>query len=171
MGNIGCGRDRLDFLWLSYYIYRMIEPKNKINIRRFGIEDYDAVLKLWQDCRLPFKPYGRDSREKIAKEITKETAIFLVAERDGEVIGTVLGTHDGRKGWINRLAVDPKYRRQGIAQRLLEEAEEKIYQKGIEIVTCLIEDYNQTSMDFFQKAGYTKHTDIIYFSKRKNPQI
>jgi ribosomal protein S18 acetylase RimI-like enzyme len=82
-----------------------------------------------------------------------------------------LGTHDGRKGWINRLAVAPEFRHQGIAQLLLKEAEEEISRKGIEIVTCLIEDYNQTSMDFFQKAGYIKHNDIIYFTKRKYPQV
>lgn len=145
-------------------------PDN-FRIRAFNIGDYDAVLELWQNCELPYKPNGRDRRGKVEKEITKDTAIFLVAEIDDRIIGTVLATHDGRKGWINRLAVAAEFRHQGLARLLLEEAEEALYKKGIGIITCLIEDYNQTSMDFFRKAGYIKHPDIIYFSKRKYPDV
>jgi len=156
---------------LSYYIDFMNNMSKNIRIRRFCIEDYEAVMTLWDICELPYKPNGRDHREKIRQEISRDTAIFLVVELDSQVIGTVLGTHDGRKGWINRLAVAPEFRHQGLAQKLLKEAETAIYNLGIEIITCLIEDYNQTSMHFFQKSGYIKHTDIIYFSKRKHPQV
>ena len=142
-----------------------------IQIRRFRLDDYQAVMKLWKTCELPYKPKGRERRDKIEKEIQKETAIFLVAELEGKIIGTVLGTHDGRKGWINRLAVAPEFQHQGIAQRLLNEAEDALDKLGIEIIACLIEDDNQYSMDFFQKAGYTKHQEVIYFTKRKYPEI
>jgi len=140
-------------------------------IRKFQIEDYEAVISLWKIGEIPYKPRGRDTRDKILEEITKETAIFLVAEIDGQVVGSVLGTHDGRKGWINRLATAPEFRQRGIARLLLKEAEDKIHELGIEIIACLIEDYNRGSMDFFQHAGYTKHTDIIYFTKRKYPEV
>ena len=140
-------------------------------IRKFKIEDYEAVISLWKVSEIPYKPRGRDTHDKIRKEITKETAIFLVAEINGQVVGSVLGTHDGRKGWINRLAVAPEFRKRGIARLLLKEVEDKLYNLGIEIIACLIEDYNHGSMDFFQHAGYTKHTDIIYFTKRKYPDV
>jgi ribosomal protein S18 acetylase RimI-like enzyme len=142
-----------------------------VEIREFRPADYDAVMSLWQVSGLPLKPDGRDSRDKILKEITQETATFLVAEDDGRLIGTVLATHDGRKGWINRLAVLPEFRHRGIARLLLKEAEDSLYRRGLEIITCLIEDDNPGSMAFFQKAGYIKHEDIIYFSKRKNKEV
>lgn len=143
----------------------------EIKIRPFEPGDYDAVMALWKESALPVKPLGRDSREKMVKEATQETATFLVAENGGQIIGTVLATHDGRKGWINRLATAPEFRHRGIARQLLEAAETALYERGLEIVTCLIEDYNNVSMDFFQKAGYVKHTDIFYFSKRKHPDV
>jgi ribosomal protein S18 acetylase RimI-like enzyme len=149
----------------------MVDLAKDLKIRKLCGEDYDALTALWQKCGLPFKPRGRDSREKIARELTKETAIFLAAELDGQMVGSVLGTHDGRKGWINRLAVDPGFQHRGIAQRLLLEAENALYQLGIEIIACLIEDYNHTSMAFFQKAGYTRHNDIFYFTRRKHPDV
>lgn len=143
----------------------------KVEIREFRPGDYDPVMALWEVSELPFKTRGRDSRDKILKEIKQQTAIFLVAESEGKVIGTVLATHDGRKGWINRLAVAPEFRYRGIARRLLQEAEQALYKRGIDIIACLIEDYNPMSMKFFQKAGYIKHTDIFYFTKRKYPEV
>ncbi|MCX6582475.1 MAG: GNAT family N-acetyltransferase [Candidatus Aminicenantes bacterium] len=145
--------------------------EENVAIRKFRADDYDAVMALWKASGLPFKPNGRDSREKILKEITQGIASFLVAIKGDTIIGTVLATHDGRKGWINRLAVATEFRGLGIAQRLLEEAEKTLYDRGIEIIACLIEDYNQTSMSFFQKSGYIKHTDIFYFTKRRHPGV
>jgi len=144
---------------------------DKIVIREFQPGDYDALTALWKEAELPAKPRGRDGREKMLNEVRRETATLLVAENEGKLIGTVLATHDGRKGWINRLAVAPAFRHRGIARRLLEEAEKALYNRGLEIIACLIEDYNDVSMDFFQKANYIKHTDIFYFSKRKHPDV
>src|SRR5512137_1202998 len=93
------------------------------SIRVFRIEDYDAVLALWKESKLPCKPRGRDSRTNLQKQLGQTMVRFLVAEMDGKVIGTVLASHDGRKGWINRLAVMKDLLRRGIAKKLLQEAE------------------------------------------------
>jgi ribosomal protein S18 acetylase RimI-like enzyme len=145
--------------------------EENVAIRTFRADDYEPVMALWKASGLPYKPNGRDSREKIVKEIAQGTATFLTAVKGETIIGTVLATHDGRKGWINRLAVATEFRGLGIAQRLLEEAEKALSDGGIEIIACLIEDYNEVSMSFFQKSGYTKHTDIFYFTKRKHPGV
>ena len=139
-----------------------------ITTRKFNIYDYDALIELWKAAQLPYKPNGRDSKEKIESELNKGVAIFLVAEKDKKIIGSILGTHDGRKGWINRVAVHPQYRQQGIAKRLVSEVEKKLDELGIDIIACLIEDWNDRSMKVFEKLGYIKHNDVIYFSKRKN---
>jgi len=77
-------------------------------IRELSIGDYDALVALWDESGLPYKPAGRDARGHIARELEGPSSIFLVAEVDGKLAGAVLGTHDGRKGWINRLSVAPK---------------------------------------------------------------
>jgi len=142
-----------------------------IVIREFCIEDYDALITLWNDAQLEYKPKGRDRRDKIESELERGNAIFLVAEIDGKLAGSILGTHDGRKGWINRLAVAPEFRKQGIARRLVSEVEEMFSELGIEIMACLIEDWNTKSMQVFEKLGYKKHSDIIYFTKRKHLDV
>ena len=137
-------------------------------IRNFKIEDYPSLIQLWKAAGLPYKPQGRDSKEKIEAELEKGIAIFLVAEAGNKIIGSVIGTHDGRKGWINRVAVDPGYREKGLAKMLVSEVEKKLDNLGIDIIACLIEDWNDRSVKVFQKLGYIKHEDVIYFSKRKN---
>ncbi len=144
-----------------------------INIRKFRVEDYDRVMELWAAGDLPLKPQGRDSRESIGRQIERQNVRFLVAEEGegGRVIGTVLATHDGRKGWINRLAVDATLRRTGIGARLVGAAEDWLGSRGMDILACLIEDDNAVSMAVFEKLGYQKHPEIIYFAKRKYPGV
>jgi ribosomal protein S18 acetylase RimI-like enzyme len=140
---------------------------HKVGIREFETEDYDDVMKLWRESKLPHKPHGRDRRDRIAREIVQSNAIFLIAEKDGVLIGSAFGTHDGRKGWINRVAVAPKYRRQGIAEELVRQVEHRLHDMGIRIIACLIEDWNEESMEFFERIGYKRHHDIFYFTKRE----
>lgn len=145
--------------------------QEELIIRPFGEDDYPVVISLWEQTGIPCKPQGRDSKEKILNELANPGTLFLVAEKDGDIIGSVLATHDGRKGWINRLSVMPDHQHRGIATRLLHEAEDHLYHCGMEIITCLIEEDNPGSMKFFKKKEYVKHTDIIYFSKRKYPDV
>ena len=77
----------------------------------------------------------------------------------------VFGTHDRRKGWINRLAVRPGYRRQGVARRLIEACEQALYAQGIGITAALIERDNAVSVDLFTDAGYVADVPVHYFVK------
>jgi len=146
---------------------------DEVRIRKFFIEDYDRVMALWAESGLPLKPEGRDSRGNIARQIEMPNVLFLVAEQGeaGRVIGTVLATHDGRKGWVNRLAVDRAVQKRGIGGRLVGEAERWLEDKGMDILACLIEDDNAVSMTVFERLGYKKHPEIIYFAKRKFPGV
>jgi len=142
-----------------------------LKIREFCIEDYARVMEIWAEGGLPLKPKGRDSRENIARQVKMPNVLFLVAEEGSRVIGTVLATHDGRKGWVNRLAVDATLRKRGIGARLVREAERRLEALGMDILACLIEDDNAVSVAVFEKLGYKKHPEIIYFAKRKYPGV
>jgi len=134
------------------------------------IADYDGVIKLWTEAGLPHKPQGRDSKEHIRKELDGQTSVFMVAEDCGKIVACALGTHDGRKGWINRLAVHPSFRRSGLAKQLITEVEKTFIEKGIEVFACLIEENNKTSMELFEGVGYIKMQNIIYFAKKIDPE-
>ncbi len=139
-------------------------------VRKMTLKDYDSVIKLWKHGKIPYRPQGRDSKKNIRKQFKEPTSLYFVAEVKKKIVGAVLGTHDGRKGWINRLVVSPSYQRRGIARRLVQEVENRLAQEGIDIVASLIEKWNGTSMNVFKQLGYTEHPDIFYFSKRKKQE-
>ena len=138
----------------------------EISIRPFRMSDYDHAIELWREGELPCRPQGRDSRERIEEEMKRGRSIFLVAELNGKVAGTILATHDGRKGWLNRLAVAEEFRRRGLARRLVTEAERRLGAMGLDIIAGLIEADNGVSLTVFERLGYER-SDVVYFSKRK----
>ncbi len=93
--------------------------------------------------------------------------MLLVAEAEGRIVGTVLGTHDSRKGWVNRLAIDSEFRRKNLATRLISEIEKWFESNGLDVFACVIESDNSVSMELFSKLGYAEW-DVRYFSKRKS---
>lgn len=134
-------------------------------------EDYDAVVGLWGRAGLAsVRRFGRDSREAVQGQLESENCVFLVAEEEGRIIGVVFGSHDGRKGWINRLAVDPEFRRRGVAQDLILKVEERLKKKGIQVFSTLIFKSNRSSMNLFSKMGYKADPSILYLSKRPDKE-
>jgi ribosomal protein S18 acetylase RimI-like enzyme len=140
-------------------------------VRVLRPDDYDRLVALWEASGLPYRAEGRDRRQSIEREIDGPCSVFLVAEIDGQMVGAVLGTHDGRKGWVNRLAVARGHQRRGIGSRLVEELTKRFEDCGIGIVACLVEDWNPASMRFFEALGFVAHPECVYYSKRKDPDV
>lgn len=142
-----------------------------MDIRRLTIDDYDEIVKLWKRSDLPFKPKGRDSRQAIKKQMDRDPDLFLGDFREGMLVGVIIGSYDGRKGWINRLAVDPEHRRQGIAQLLITRLEKNLEKRGAEVICALVMGSNIKSINLFEKQRYIIDRSILYLSKRKSKDV
>jgi GNAT superfamily N-acetyltransferase len=141
-----------------------------------GEAAYSEILELWQRAGLHIRPDGRDSRAAYAKQMASGyqhviglrlaspdvepplqdagPALRTAAAELGRLIAVVLLTHDGRKGWINRLTVDPAYRRCGLARTLVGEAERWFHDEaGLEVWAALIEGENTASQMLFASLG------------------
>ena len=135
-------------------------------LRRLTIDDHAAILALWQRAGLhSIRPEGRDSRAEFEKQLV------IGLEEDDQLIGVVLATQDTRKGWINRLAIDPKYQRRGYGEQLVHAAEEALHQVGMQLIAAFIEEGNTASLALFKKLGYLVHQDITYVSKRASAEV
>ena len=136
-----------------------------ITLRHLTVDDYDAILALWQHAGLDtIRPQGRDSREAFADQLARGQVVLGLEDTD-RLVACVVITDDTRKGWINRLAVDPDYRRQDLAAQLIVEAEQALREKGIHVFAALIEHENVASLTLFQREGYKTH-NVVYVSKR-----
>ncbi|MFQ6128015.1 MAG: GNAT family N-acetyltransferase [Thermoplasmata archaeon] len=142
-----------------------------MQIGELSIEDYDAIIRLWGESDLSHRPRGRDSRSEMERQMRLIPGLFLGAFEGDELVGVVVGTDDTRKGWINRLAVRPDYRRKGIGTALLRELEKRLRARGNRIIGALIETPNEASKDFFEKMGYEPYESIVYMSKRESEEV
>ena len=79
---------------------------------------------------------------------------ILVAEINGEIIGSVLGGYDGRRGIMYHLAVALSHRRQGIAERLVELLEQRLRQKGCIRYYLLVTKDNDEAIQFYEHRGF-----------------
>ena len=143
-------------------------PEESVCVRRLGLDDYDELMALWQRAGLhSLKPLGRDSRAGLARQLASGVQTILGLEVDGRLVGAVVATHDSRKGWINRLAVDPDHRRRGYGARLVAAAEEVLRELGLGVIAALVESDNPASLALFRKTGYVEiDPGIHYLTKR-----
>jgi ribosomal protein S18 acetylase RimI-like enzyme len=128
------------------------------------------MVKFWEDAGLLIRLKGRDSKASIEAQMRMCPEFFIGAFTDAHLVGTVIASSDGRKGWINRLAVHPKYRRQGVAKALVAEAEKVLRKNSVIIFSALIMDHNSASKQLFKKLGYEELKDVKYFSKREREE-
>ena len=136
---------------------------SSVRIREFRITEYKAIYNLWKDAGLIFRP--GDDLEGIRTKLQRDPDLFLVAEEYGRVVGCVLGAWDGRRGWINHLAVTPSHQRKGVGLSLIREVEQRLIQKGATKVNAQIYKWNTKSFEFFEAAGYEIHSDLVMVGK------
>lgn len=136
-----------------------------MEIESFIIDEYDQLLSLWERTGLSYDRADRDSRESIERQIFDDHMAILTLKDKGRIIGSIIASSDGRKGWINRLAVDPDYRGRRLAARLVEKAEEALSEMGVRVIATLVEDNNFPSMAAFRHCGYKAWSEVVYFRK------
>jgi ribosomal protein S18 acetylase RimI-like enzyme len=142
-----------------------------MKIRTLKADDYRSIVDLWTRAALPFRPRGRDSQKAIAVQMAANPQFFIGAFEGNRLVGVVIVCGDTRKGWINRLAVDPECRHRGVAKRLIAESEKALRRQGVRIFCALIDEDNAVSKSLFEACGYEEHRDIVYFSKHKTDDI
>ena len=120
-----------------------------------GMADhYSAVLTLWEKCGIPMGV--SETEDELARCVALHPQLFLVALCDGMVCGAVLGTFDGRRGYVNHLAVDSVFRMQGIGGALMEVLMERMKQLGAVKVHLFIEPDNLTVIPYYQKRDFVQ---------------
>lgn len=132
-----------------------------MQIREFHYpEDYPQVESLWASMEKGVNLGRSDTPEEIQKKITHDPGLFLVAEENGQIIGTVIGGFDGRRGLIYHLAVTASFRGQGIGSRLMEEIESRLRAKGCIRCYLLVTTNNNEAMRYYEKRGW-EHMDWV----------
>lgn len=125
---------------------------------------YDDVLALWQASE-GVGLSSADSRDNIAAYLQRNPGMSFVAIADGRVVGAVLAGHDGRRGYIHHLAVDQRFRRQGLGRQLVTRCLSALRWAGIEKCHLFIVNDNAGGTAFWESLGWQRRADIGIMSK------
>src|SRR6266581_2965739 len=106
-----------------------------ITLRACRDHDVEAVLALWQ--RAEAVPRPTDRSDALLRRLERDRELFVLAWDGERLVGSLMGGWDGWRGQMYRLAVDPGYRRRGIARRLVELVEACMRELGAERITSL----------------------------------
>ncbi len=132
------------------------------SIEKFSIDMYERVFELWKLGNLTLG--SSDTKERVQRVANRNQDTFLVGKIGEKIITCVMGMHDGFRGYVYHLAVDPKYRSMGYGKRMMEELH-KIYKEiGILKVHVLIEKRNKKVRDFYDKVGWHERDDLMLMS-------
>jgi uncharacterized protein len=134
-------------------------------IRSATAHDTAAMVDLWQAAGLRFRP------ELAERELAEPRGqdLVLVNEDGGQITGTVLGSYDGLRGWVRRLATRPDRRGRGIAAGLLAELERRLRALGCPKVNLLIEPDNAAVASFYTRLGYFPR-ELLFMEKWLVPE-
>lgn len=133
------------------------------HIRPYAHPDSEAVIAIWEACSLTVS--WNDPHKDIARKMAVSPELFLVAEVDGRIAGTVMGGYEGHRGWINYLAVAPDFQRQGIGVALMQEIEAKLLALGCPKINLQVRTNNRAVIQFYGQIGY-HIDDVISLGKR-----
>jgi ribosomal protein S18 acetylase RimI-like enzyme len=133
-------------------------------IRPMTIADYDAAYSLWQNVA-GMSLGASDTREQISRFLERNPGLSFVCETDGRIVGTILCSHDNRRGYIYHLAVDAAYRRKGVGSSLLKKCTSLLAQEGVLKCTILVCRENDEGRRFWEHMGWRLRSDIDAFSQ------
>lgn len=141
----------------------------EICIREFRYpEDFDRVIRLWRAIEKGIHLGQSDEPEEIQKKLERDPDLFLVAELDDNIIGSVIGGFDGRRGLIYHLAVAVSFRGHGIGSRLMDEVETRLRSKGCLKCYLLVTVDNQEAMEYYERHGWEHMDGVKLYGKESS---
>jgi N-acetylglutamate synthase len=135
----------------------------RVEVLPFQPQDYEQVMALWQATE-GITLREADSRDAILAYVARNPGLSFVA-RDGDVLaGAVLAGTDGRRGYLQHLAVAPSYRGQGVGRTLAERVVEALSTAGISKCHLMVRQENERAKRFWEHLGWTMREDISLMS-------
>ena len=139
------------------------KPGPEALVRTMSREDYPAVLSLLQ--RTPGVTVREaDSREATERYLARNPGLSFVAEYRERVVGCVMCGHDGRRGYLQHLIVEPQFRQRGLGRKLWESCLEELEKLGILKAHLDVQVGNDLANRYWVNAGWVRRDDIYRYS-------
>ena len=125
----------------------------EITTKPFTIENYESVIELWEETE-GIVLSDTDEIKPMKLFLARNPGLSLLAYHQNMLIGAILCSHDGRRGYLHHLAVKIEFRNQKVGSYLVKKCLEKLSEEGIKKCNIFILDENDKGMKFWEKNGF-----------------
>ncbi len=123
-----------------------------MQIRRLSPHEHGDAVALWHATGLT-RPWN-DARADIERAASGPSSTVLGGFIGGDLVATVMTGHDGHRGWVYYLAVDPAWRAQGLGSQMMEAAEDWLSARSVVKVQLMVRTDNESASAFYLRIGY-----------------
>lgn len=118
------------------------------------------MVALWNGCGLT-RPWN-DPNDDINRAIQTRDANILVGHVEDRLVASVMLGHDGHRGWVYYLAVDPESRGRGFGRELMEEAGLWLASRGAPKLELMVREENAAGAGFYEALGFERQAVTVY---------
>ncbi|MEH2512414.1 ribosomal protein S18 acetylase RimI-like enzyme [Nitrobacteraceae bacterium AZCC 1564] len=135
-------------------------PSSNLDISTAEDADEAGIVTLWERCELT-RPWN-DPRADLARARKGAESTVLVGRDQQSILATVMVGHDGHRGWLYYVAVDPDHRKNGYGRAIVTAAEDWLRARGIEKLHLLVRPENTHAQAFYETLDYDEQPRIMY---------
>jgi ribosomal protein S18 acetylase RimI-like enzyme len=135
-------------------------PPASLTIASIDDADIEAVVALWQRCGLT-RPWN-DPHADIALARRRDNSTVLVGRAGDAIVATAMVGHDGHRGWVYYVAVDPGRRTRGFGRMIMGAAEDWLRQAGILKLQLLVRRENAQAGAFYASLGFAESSSVMF---------
>lgn len=132
-------------------------------LREMDISDYQQVMNLWSETE-GMQLREADSEENIGKYLERNPNLSFVALQGEQIVGAILVGTDGRRGYIQHLAVSKACRGQGLGAKLISNAVDALSSIGIAKTHLFVINDNLNAQAFYENIGWYPRDEVRMFS-------
>jgi ribosomal protein S18 acetylase RimI-like enzyme len=135
-----------------------------MDVRSYRTSDFDQIRHLWE-AAFPNDPPWNRAEITIPEKLAAQPELLLVAEDEGEIVGTAIAGYDGHRGWLYSVAVSSSHQHRGIGTALVREAERRLKAMDCGKVNLQVRSSNEAVIGFYRRLGYDVE-DRVSLGKR-----
>lgn len=135
-------------------------PAGKLAVSAIDDADIPAVVALWERCELT-RPWN-EPQDDIARARDKSNSDILVGRSGSAIVASAMVGHDGHRGWVYYVAVDPDQHSKGYGRAIMTAAEDWLRQRGVEKVQLLVRPDNTRVQAFYETLDYEEQERVVY---------